>query len=248
MPSTARPCRLLAAICLALVGLCVSAPAVADAERDARRAEARERIAAAEARIAEQPGDLAAELDLARAWYDLGVTDHRSAAKEAEKRFDELAKAHPDDAVIKAYLGSCRLLHAKREWAPWRKYELSKEGVTLMNEAVEADPENLEVRFVRAATTENLPERFEMAHVASEDYAFLAERLSEGQLLPNRPAGHSAFAMNRHALRMEWAHRPEDAIAAYRTATELAPDSRSAAEARESLERLGAITGAAAAE
>ncbi|MEO0965694.1 MAG: hypothetical protein AAFY08_11285 [Planctomycetota bacterium] len=230
--------RPLAAVLLAvlLAGL-AAVPAVADDDK-AHRAALLADLEVAQAQHRESPDDPAAAFALARAWYGLGVNDDKKAAKRAEEQFDALHEAHPDEPIVIAYLGSCRLLHAKREWAPWRKYELSKQGVTLMNDAVERAPEDRHVRFIRAATTDNLPDRFELGEQTDADFAWLAERIHADPTHADLDGEQAAYALVRHAVRLEGVENHGDALAAYRLATELAPDSRSATEARASIERI----------
>jgi len=235
--------RLAAATVLALALasiLLAFNPAAAHAAEtdDARQQALLTQLEAAQQAHRDDPDAYATNLALARAWYDLGLTDDRKAAARAEKRFDQLLDDHPGDAVATAYLGSCRLLHAKREWAPWRKYELSKEGVQLMNTAVDLAPDDMQVRFVRATTTENLPQRFELGDQADADFAWLAERILAGETIDGLPADHAAHALVRHAVRLEAAGQHDDALVAYRHVLMIAPDSRPAATARASIDRI----------
>ncbi|MEM0915337.1 MAG: hypothetical protein AAGB29_01345 [Planctomycetota bacterium] len=233
--------RLAPRLAAVLLAALAAAPVLADAADRAYRDALLTRLEAAQAEHRDAPDSLDARVAVARAWYALGVEGEKKAAKRAEELFDELHQDDPDDPVITAYLGSCRLLHAKREWAPWRKYELSKEGVTLLNQAVDSAPDDLHARFIRAATTENLPAQFELSDQADADFATLAERVYHDRTHPGLDGEQAAYALARHAVRLEAAQNHGDALIAYRLAVEFAPDSRTAAKAAESIERIEAF-------
>ena len=123
----------------------------------------------------------------AKALYYRAVAGDEKARKRSTEKFDRLASSNPDDAEVMAYRGSLRLFEAGKTWAVWRKYDLSKEGIALLDGAVDRAPDNLEVRFVRAATTRKLPAFFDRAEQSKDDLRFLAERISgagKGQLDP----------------------------------------------------------------
>jgi hypothetical protein len=86
-----------------------------------------------------------------------------------------------------------RLLEAAHTWALWRKNSLSKEGIRLMDAAVERAPENLEIRFVRAATELNLPAFFGRHEQAGQEFARLAPQATRNGLLEPRLAAAILF-------------------------------------------------------
>src|SRR5438270_7449868 len=116
-------------------------------------------LAAALVSSADTPSTLAS-VPHAKQLYYQGIYGDKNASAQADKVFTALHKANPSDPLVSVYYGSLRLLEAAHTWALWRKNSLSKEGIRLMDAAVERAPENLEIRFVRAATELNLPAFF----------------------------------------------------------------------------------------
>src|ERR1700710_2026959 len=89
----------------------------------------------------------------ARQQYFADLQGDRAAAGKARASFDSLAKDYPGDSVVEAYRGSVELLEAARTWAVWDKRKLANDGLTRMDEAVDRAPNDLEARFIRAAST-----------------------------------------------------------------------------------------------
>ena len=116
------------------------------------------------------------QLAAARSSYYADLSGNHAADAEARQRFAALAHDHPNDPTLKAYEGSLQLLEAARTWALWRKHTLSMDGLAEMDEAVTADPNNLEARFVRALTTWHLPFFFHRKEQAEADLLFLGPR------------------------------------------------------------------------
>ncbi len=112
----------------------------------------------------------------ARTAYYAGLYGDRNADAAARQQFAALVRDHPHDATVQAYAGSLELLEAGRTWAVWRKHALSIEGLSEMDSAVNADPNNLEARFVRALTTWHLPFFFHRKEQAEADLLYLGPR------------------------------------------------------------------------
>lgn len=70
--------------------------------------------------------------------------------------------------VLLAYKGAVKTLKAKFTKSKSDKKEFFKEGVTLIENAVKADPENIEIRYLRLSVQENSP-RFLGYHKDIED-------------------------------------------------------------------------------
>lgn len=121
---------------------------------------------------------ISTEIKEAKALYYRAVAGDEKARKRSTHEFDRLANSNPDDAEVMAYRGSLKLLEAGKTWAVWRKYEMSKDGIALLDDAVDRAPGNLEVRFVRAATTRKLPAFFDRTQQSKDDLRLLADRIS----------------------------------------------------------------------
>jgi hypothetical protein len=187
-------------------------------------------------------GELPAEWKKARTLYYRyyrGIDGDDRAYESAQQLFSELYGKYPCVPLIQVYYGSLRLFEAGRTWALWKKNDLSGQGIRLMDGAVAAQPDNLEIRFVRAATTYHLPTFFHRRRQTKSDFAFLArfaiEAAKTGRLEPRLASASLYF----HGEFLEEAGHKNLACSNWRSAIELAPGSPVAAGARKKLKELG---------
>jgi hypothetical protein len=115
----------------------------------------------------------------ARTDYFHGLEGDRDAEHQARQEFADLERDHPQDSEVIAYSGSLDLLESARTWAVWNKHALATDGLAKLDQAVSRTPDNLEVRFIRAATTWHLPFFFHRRDQAEQDFAFIAPRAEE---------------------------------------------------------------------
>lgn len=174
----------------------------------------------------------------ARDLYYQGIYGDKIASERAGQLFTKLHEQSPDDPLINVYYGSERLLEAQHTWALWKKNSLSKEGILLMDDAVKKQPDDLEIRFVRAATERNLPGFFGRKEQAAADFAFITGRASNavrsGAFEP-RLAAASFFYYG------EWCReqsRLKDAEHAWKTAVNIAPDSNGGRKSSAELSKI----------
>ena len=85
---------------------------------------------------------------------------------------------HPDDRLLQAYLGSVYTLCSRDAWPGPAKLNYLRDGDRLLNQAVEADPENPAVRFVRAIDFYELPAIFGKRQVARDDFKILLRQVN----------------------------------------------------------------------
>ena len=143
----------------------------------------------------------------ARARYYEAVDGHSKSLGEARALFRKLRHADGANPKVLAYSGSIELLEASRALAPWKKGRLAKEGLQLLDDAVARAPQDLEVRFVRAASTFRLPEIFRRRAQSEEDFAWLASRVSAAAASGALEARLAAAALHHHRLIKEGASR-----------------------------------------
>lgn len=88
-------------------------------------------------------------------------------------RFRAALEADPTDHLARVYLGSAHTLRAAETfWGP-SKLKHVRRGEKLMNQAVEADPDNPRVRFIRAVNAYRIPKRFKQRPIAVADFSKL---------------------------------------------------------------------------
>lgn len=196
------------------------------------------RLAKAEERMKEEGSSSETKQAVAEALYFVGAAGNGKAVKRAEKLFTELHEADAEAAQPKAYLGSIKLLRSSTTWALWEKEKLARSGLQMLDDAVEAAPEDPEVRFVRAITTFNVPDWFQRSEQSAEDFELLANgadaAVEAGRLEP----WLAAAALFHHGRWLEKAGNVEGAKQAYRRAVAFAPNSQSGIEAQAILEYL----------
>jgi hypothetical protein len=193
----------------------------------------------AAAMICADPAFPTEQYSKARALYYKGSEGDKDAYEQSARLFAALHIERPDDPRVRAYYGSVRLWEASHIWALWKKNSLSKEGIQMMDSAVQTDPQNLELRFVRAVTDYSLPSFFHRREQAAQEFTFLAAKAHEaartGKLEPRLAAASLYF----HGVFLRDAADKGGAAAAWKEAIVIAPQSRAARDSTEELRKLG---------
>lgn len=173
------------------------------------------------------PGFLHAQsFDEAKALYYKGVDGDKVATRLSTDMLGKLAAASPDNAVIAAYLSSNKLLESSRTFALWNKNRLAREGIVGLDRAVSIAPDSLEVRFVRAASTYNLPGFFNRQQQTEADFAFLASRVGDAAANGTLEKRLAAAALYYHGLIVEKKGNRRAALDWWKTAAALSPDTK----------------------
>jgi len=171
-----------------------------------------------------KPAEFSRRLAEARKEYFADLQGDHAAAAKARASFDALARDYPGDAAVDAYSGSLELLEAARTWAIWDKRRLANEGLNKMDQAVLRDPNNLEARFIRAASTWHLPFFYKRRDQAAGDFSLIAPQAEAaakkgalppelaaaaldyyGQVLIDRSDNHGAKQAFEAAVRVDGA-------------------------------------------
>jgi hypothetical protein len=138
--------------------------------------------------LAAESGSFAQRLAEARKDYFAGLQGDRAAGAKARASFAGLSRDYPGSPVVDAYSGSLDLLDAARTWAVWEKGRLANEGLSKMDQAVNRAPDDLEARFIRAASTWHLPFFYKRREQSASDFTFIASRaeaaVAKGSLPP----------------------------------------------------------------
>ena len=183
-------------------------------------------------------GEPSVQFQHARSLYYRGIDGDERAYRSAAEMFSRLYDTDKKAPIVEVYYGSLRLLEASRTWALWKKNGLSREGIELMDRAVSAEPQNLEIRFVRAATTYHLPGFFHRKQQSQEDFAFLALRAAEAVRKGTFEPRLAAASLYFHGESLEKSGQKTMAEENWRSALAIAPDSPAARSAREKLKEL----------
>jgi hypothetical protein len=164
--------------------------------------------------------------------YYKAVDGDRSAGARAATLLDEMQRSRSDDPLLLAYRGSVFLLESSWAVAPWRKGKLAKRGLAMMDRAVELSPRQIEVRFVRAATTMRLPGIFRRGEQSASDFAEIAPLVPDAVRSGKLEARLGTAALHSHAVNREEAGDHAGARQACGLAVELGPQTPGAAGCR----------------
>jgi len=107
--------------------------------------------------------------------HELGVAGNRRAAWQARECWRLAHETYPGDILAQAYYGSALALTARDAVEPEQIFRTTYHGLNLLNEAVELEPENLEIRMLRAFVLNALPRPFFPSRLAKEDFQVLKE-------------------------------------------------------------------------
>ncbi|NND88838.1 MAG: hypothetical protein HKM28_06295 [Flavobacteriaceae bacterium] len=84
-----------------------------------------------------------------------------------------------DPAILVAYKGAIMTMMAKYTRNKSEKKDFFKEGVSLLEAAVESDPNNIEIRTIRLSIQENAPKFLRYHKNISEDKQYILEHYKE---------------------------------------------------------------------
>ncbi len=94
----------------------------------------------------------------------------------ATELYAQLQGLELSNAVLVAYKGAAEMTLANCVSNPWKKYQYFKNGKKELEAAIEKDPENFEIRYLRFAVQSNLPGILNYNNL-EEDKEFLIESL-----------------------------------------------------------------------
>lgn len=108
--------------------------------------------------------------------HNEGVAGNKEAVQKAQAQFKSLHEQYPGSAKVNAYYGSTLALTARDSHRPSERLNLAKQALTLLDEAVAAEPEERSHRMLRGKIAYRLPEPFfHRTDTAIEDYAVLID-------------------------------------------------------------------------
>ncbi|MFZ5634428.1 MAG: tetratricopeptide repeat protein [Bacillota bacterium] len=109
--------------------------------------------------------------------HKLGVEGDKEAVKEAYKLLEKLRELIPQNNLVEAYYGSATSLLGRDAVDPTERFNKAIRGLKILDGSVAREPENIEVRTLRAYVSYRLPEKFfHRTGTAVEDLSYLATR------------------------------------------------------------------------
>lgn len=181
-------------------------------------------------------GPLSPAFTSARNLYYQAVEGDAEALDKAARAWGAFETETPHDPIVEAYLGSTQVMQASKTLALWKKGKLTKDGLSKLDQAVAKAPANLEVRFLRAASTFHLPGFFSRREQCESDLKQIVPGLDNAVRAGQLEARLAAAALLFHGIGLERGGDTSGARVAWQHAIALAPESRSA---RDAAKRLG---------
>ena len=117
-----------------------------------------------------------------QALHDKSVAGDKEATKALVQKMEKLSADHSDNKLFLAYLGSAYTLKSRDLFPGPSKFHFLKEGLATMDRAVEAAPENIPVRFIRAMNNFNLPAFIGRRDTGRKDFDHLVHKLDSGKV------------------------------------------------------------------
>lgn len=183
--------------------------------------------------------DDAADFNPIRQNYYLAVEGDTEALDNSLSMIHELPPSRANEPLCMAYHGSLLLLRASKTVSLKDKERLTREGLTRMDQAVEAAPEDVEVRFVRGMSSVNLPAFMRRRALGDADVAWVAGRAMQAVESGKLPPALAAAALTHDGRRLKRQGQHDAAVEAWRLAVLIAPESRAARDATKRIEAAG---------
>ncbi|HBF38404.1 MAG TPA: hypothetical protein DDW50_13940, partial [Firmicutes bacterium] len=123
----------------------------------------------------------------AKRLHDLGVAGNKFAAQVALKLWQQAFESEPENSLAQGYYGSSLALTGRDATDTSVIFGNAIQGMEHLTEAIKHDPENWEIRILRAYLAHSLPEAFfHTTHQAVEDFSYLIKAYEENNsLFPN---------------------------------------------------------------
>src|SRR5262249_26068275 len=181
---------------------------------------------------AADPNNRQLRLDLARGYYALALGYDTAAISEAEKLFDQILAAHPENATALAYRGSLLGLKLGFNLVPLdHALAVAQQSNANLDRAVALTPDDLEVRNVRGYASFYTPSFLGRDQIAIEDFTHII------QLLERQPGTEHRRA-ELHLILGDAYHKAgedNEARQSWRRVIELSPGASAAGAAESNL-------------
>lgn len=108
--------------------------------------------------------------------HDEGLAGNKEAVRKARTALRALHEQNPGDDTVKAYYGSSLALSARDSTRTVDRIDLAREGLSLLDQVVAAQPNNRVFRLMRGKIAYRLPENiFHRTETAIDDYVKLID-------------------------------------------------------------------------
>lgn len=109
--------------------------------------------------------------------YMKGVEGDKEAVQKAYQSMEKVRKLTSNNNLVEAYYGGASALLARDIVDPLEKLKKATNGLKILDKSVTKDPENTEIRILRAYVCARIPEEFfHRSTIAIDDFNYLLSR------------------------------------------------------------------------
>jgi tetratricopeptide (TPR) repeat protein len=194
---------------------------------------AQTKIDSLKAIIKNEPNNISALTTLGVNYHDLGVAGDPKAVEQSEKILKKVLSLDSTNAYATGYYGSILSLKARDASMPWTKVKYAKQGFEQLDKSIEINPDDLDVRLIRAMNSYQVPKFLKRLTLSIEDFNFIIKHKTFETWTPD----HSAFVYLHFGKALEKDDQHVKAREFFELAIKAAPASKSAQEAKKALEQ-----------
>lgn len=118
-------------------------------------------------------------LAIGKEYHNRALAGEKGALKRGEECFKKIIKCDSKNALAHAWFGSLLTIKGRDAEFPVMKMKYVNDGLKHIDRAVELEPENIEIRWLRAQNNLSLPYFFNRLDTAIVDLEFLYNNFSK---------------------------------------------------------------------
>ncbi len=183
--------------------------------------------------IKNEPNNIQALIALGVHYHDLGVAGDHKAVERGEELFQKALSLDPNNAYAMGYYGSILSLKARDASMPWTKVKYAKQGFEQLDKSIQLNPDDLDVRLIRAMNSYQVPKFLKRLPLSLEDFDFIIKHSKFESWTPD----HRAFVYLHFGKALEKDEQPEKAKEFFELAMKEAPGSKAAQEAKKAIKK-----------
>ena len=178
--------------------------------------------------IKKEPNNIPALIALGVQYHDLGVAGDKKAVDKSEEIFEKVLSRNSNNAFATGYYGSILSLKARDAKMPWTKIKYAKKGFEQLDKSIQMNPEDLQVRSIRAMNGYQVPKIMKRLPLSLEDFNYIIEH----KTFESWTSDHKAFLYLHFGKALEKDDQDEKAREYFEMAAKIAPQSKSGIEAK----------------
>lgn len=178
--------------------------------------------------IKNEPNNVHALIALGVHYHDLGVAGDQKAVERGEELLKKALLLDPNNAYAMGFYGSILSLKARDASMPWTKVKYAKQGFEQLDKSIGMNPDDLDVRLIRAMNSYQVPKIMKRLSLSLEDFDFIIKHDTFKTWTPE----HRAFVYLHFGKALEKDNQHEKAKQMFELAIKEAPLSKSAQDAK----------------